>query len=304
MANSIGLVSEFLTQIADTKYKRGSLTSILDTTNVKFADGLGSAKTVMVPMAKTSGLGNYDKTNGYKKGSYTLEWKPVVLEKDRGIQLSLDSADNIDSAGEALALMVSSFVEDQAVPEIDAYRFAQYATIAGTKANVALDDDTDAVGAIDNATTLFLDKSVPKSSCVLYVKPQFYKLLKQRVDKNRITTGRIVDREVEMFDDLPVIPVPSDRFNTAITLDEDDGFTPAGNPINFILIEKSAIVQVVKHNPAHLIDPATNQFADGWLYNYRIYHDAKENPGKKIGIYCCYDGSVSSAPTTEPGVTG
>lgn len=301
MANEIALVSEYLTRIADTKYKRGSLTAILDTGNVRYATGLGSAKTVLVPLAKTSGLANYDKENGYKKGKYKLEWKPISLNKDRGIQLTLDSADNIDTAGEALALMLSSFMEDETIPEIDAYRFAQYATQAGSKKNVKLDDDIDAKGAIDDALTFFSDKSVPKTNCILYVKPHFYTALKKAVDKNRITTGRIVDRDIEMFDKIPVIEVPSDRFNTSIVLDDGDGFTPAGNPINFLLIEKSAVLQCIKHNPAHLIDPASNQTADGWLYNYRIYHDALAKPGKAVGIYCCYDGTVSSAPTPEPG---
>lgn len=285
MANSIESVVTMLGEIADRVYGHDSISAVLDTQGVQIATEFGSAKTVKVPKMVTSGLGDYSATNGYSAGDATLSFVPYTLTKDRGKKFTLDAVENIDSAGVALSMLSSTFIRTQVVPELDAYRFAQYATHAGTKATTAL-DETSVIPAIDTARASLFEAGAPEDNLILFVSTSCYTALKNASDKLRWGTGTVINREVETFDGVPVVKVPSARFQSAVTLGTD-GFTNPSSAlaINFILMDKDAVLQIVKHNPANLITPDANQSADGWLYKYRVYHDALVKDGKSKGIY-------------------
>lgn len=285
MANSIASITKMLTQISEQIYGHDSLSAILDTQGVQIATEFGNAKTVKVPHMETSGLGDYSPTNGYGAGDATLTFVPYTLTKDRGKKFTLDAVDNIDSAGVALAMLESTFVRTKVVPELDAYRFAQYATGAGAKASASL-DATSVIPAIDTARASLFEAGVPEQNLFLFISSTCYTALKNASDKLRWGTGTAINREVETFDGVPVVKVPASRFMTAVTLGTDGYTNPASAlALNFILMDKNAVLQIVKHNPSNLITPDANQSADGWLYKYRVYHDALIKDGKAVGIY-------------------
>lgn len=66
---------------------------------------------------------------------------------------------------------------------------------------------------------------------------------------------------------------------------ERGGFTAAGQNINYMVIDKSAVVQVVKKENTKLFDPAVNQQSDAWIYDFLIYHAAYALDNKVAGIY-------------------
>lgn len=299
MANSIDSITQYLTGIIEDTYRKSSLTQFLDTQGV-IKDAFSNAKIVNVPKLELAGLADYSRTAGYTTGDATLSFVPYELTKDRGRKFNIDSVDNMDAAGIAVAQLAGTFERDYVVPELDAYRFAQYAsgadtsmikTLSVTKANI--------LDAIDTAQASLSDAEVPEENRILFITPACYALLKQAIDGSRLHTGTLVNRNVTYFDDLPVIQVPSGRFYDAITLKStggyearqaDDTTTPkvaAAVGLNFIVMDRNAPLQIVKHNPARLFSPAENQDADAWAYTYRMFHDATIKSNKKKGVYVC-----------------
>lgn len=58
-----------------------------------------------------------------------------------------------------------------------------------------------------------------------------------------------------------------------------------GKDVNFMIVEPSAAFAVAKHTKLRAFDPDTNQDADAWKFQYRIYHDAFVYENKASGIY-------------------
>ncbi len=103
-----------------------------------------------------------------------------------------------------------------------------------------------------------------------------------------------VDRRVMKFDGMDVVMVPQTRFYKGITIDagaavDAGGYSKgSGKDINFMIIHPSAVVQVVKHDALKVFPPEENQTTDGWLVQYRIYHDAFVLANKLNGVYAHY----------------
>jgi hypothetical protein len=98
------------------------------------------------------------------------------------------------------------------------------------------------------------------------------------------------DRRLTSLDNVTIMPIPQTRFSTAVTLDagataDAGGFTASGEDVNFMLVHPSAVLQTKKHDNLKIFDPDTNQDADGWKIQYRLYHDAFVYENKVDGIY-------------------
>lgn len=298
MANSIAAITQYLTGIIEQTYRKASLTQFLDTQGV-IKDAFSNAKIVNIPKIELEGLADYSRTAGYTSGDATLSFVPYELKKDRGRKFNIDSVDNMDAAGLAVAQLASTFERDYVVPELDAYRFSQYAAGADSSMVKALAlTKSNILSTLDDAQAALSDAEVPEENRILFLTPAVYALLKQAIDGSRIHTGTLVNRNVTMIDDLPVIQVPSGRFYDAITLKEggyearkaDTSVTPnvaAAVGLNFILMDRNAPLQIVKHNPARLFSPSENQDADAWSYTYRMFHDATIKSNKAKGVYVC-----------------
>ena len=85
---------------------------------------------------------------------------------------------------------------------------------------------------------------------------------------------------------MPIAKVPQTRFYTAVTL--GDGYAKAedAKDINFMIVDRASVIQLIKHGKIRVFDPDTNQSADAYKVDYRIYHDAWVLENKKNGIYC------------------
>lgn len=288
MANSIAAITQYLTGIIEQTYRKSSLTQFLDTQGV-VKDAFANAKIVNIPKIELEGLADYNRASGYTSGDATLSFVPYELKKDRGRKFNIDSVDNIDAAGLAVAQLASTFERDYVVPELDAYRFSQYAAGADTSMVKAVSlTKSNILTTLDDAQAALSDAEVPEENRILFLTPAAYSLLKQAIDGSRIHTGTLVNRNVTMIDDLPVIQVPSGRFYDVITLKEGgyEAGTGAVN-LNFILMDRNAPLQIVKHNPARLFSPNENQDADAWSYTYRMFHDATIKTNKAKGVYVC-----------------
>lgn len=291
MANSIALVTKFV-PILDAVYKKASVTSRLDTANSR-VEFIG-ANTIKLFKIALDGLGTYSRNNGFVNGDITAAWETLTLEQDRGRSFMLDVMDNDETLGMTLGAMLSEFVRVYVAPEIDAYRFAKYAgttgILAATPANIS--SSSDVISFIDQADADMANAEVPADGRILFVSEDVYKRLKGQITRYIRNDEGNINREIEMFDNMEVVRVPADRFNTAITLkdgstsgQEAGGYTVGGYPINFMIVHPSAVAQVVKHVAPRLFSPQENQKADAWKYDYRVYHDCFVLDNKVKGIY-------------------
>jgi len=293
MGNSIALAESYL-PILDEVYKRGSLTSILDSANnrVKFLHGN------KVELFKTSmqGLGDYSRNSGYVSGDVTCTWEPLTLACDRGRSFLVDEMDDEETINMAFGTLVPEFVRTKVTPEIDAYRFAKFSSaVTPIKADITV-GTTDCVALVDTAIQTMGDAEVPVEGRIMFVSEKFYNGIKAKITRV-LANENGYNREIEMLNGMPIIRVPQNRFNTAIELLDGTSQGEAGGgytnvptsgssyAINFMIVHPSAVIQVAKHVLPRIFDPQTTQTANAWKFDYRIYHDAFVEANKTAGIY-------------------
>ena len=285
MPNTLALAKKY-TELLDEVYKQASKTSDLDGDQSEIRDG-ANAEEFVIPKITLQGLANYSKSSGYVSGDITLEWETVKANFDRGRKFNIDAVDNQDTAINLIGKLAAAFEREKVVPEVDAFRFATYAGLAGTTpGGAALSTGADVVAALRVAATAMDEAEVTEERRLLYITST----LKALVDDLDTTKSRAV---LARF--AKVILVPQARFYTAITqYDGTTGGQEAGSyiknaatgvDINFMVIDPKAVLQIQKHKINKLFTPEVNQNADAWLLDYRLVclSDAYDNKVK--GIY-------------------
>lgn len=292
MPNSIALAQKYL-PLLDEIYKAESKSAILDSTNVEFLN----ANTIKVFKTSMDGLGNYNRNTGFVAGDVTGTWETMTLERDRGRTFMIDRMDNEETIDMAFGTLVGEFLRTRVVPEIDAYTFAKLAGWSGvdaaTAANITV-GTTDVPALVDEATRSMGENEVPKPGRLLFISESAYAGLRAKITRTVMNDVRGINREVETYDEMPVIRVPQSRFYTAITLYDGvtNGQTAGGYvgtsgayKINFMIVHPSAVVKATKHVLPRIFTPDQNQTADAWKFDYRIYHDVFAYDNKVKGIY-------------------
>jgi hypothetical protein len=287
--NNIALASRYL-PFLDEIYKAESKTSIFDTAEDRVR-WIG-AKTVMLFATDPVGLSAYSRNAGFVPGDVDGSWESYTISQDRGRSFLVDTMDNDETLGMAFGTLASEFERIRVVPELDAYRFAKYATsaAAANKITETLSTAAATITSIDDATAQLDDAEVPYEGRILFVNPTTYKMIKAGITRMVMNDDRNVNYNVEIYNDMRVITVPSGRFNTAITINapttsgDMGGYTATGSTINYMIAHPSAIMQTVKHVVPSVFSPEVNQEADAWKFDYRVYHDAFVKTNKTNGI--------------------
>ena len=291
ISNSIGLASQYL-PLLDEIYKVGSKTAILDTAQdlVRWDEATGSFY-----LFETNMVGNadYSRNGGFVRGDVTASWRQYTPQYDRGRQFVVDRMDNAESMGMAFGTLAGEYMRTKAVVEKDAIRFAQYAKQASNsmKTTENISSGAGAVAAIDLGVEKLDDAEVPYEGRILFVNPTMYKYLKAGITRYTMNGENGIDYNVEMYNDMRVITVPSGRFNTVCTLaqptahDDAGGYTAAGSTINFLIIHPSAIMQATHLAVPRIFSPEVFQEAQGWAFDFRDYHGVWVKHQKANGIY-------------------
>ena len=286
MANAIELFKKYI-DLLDEVYKVASVTSVLDGDNALVQMG-ANANEIIIPKISMDGLADYSRANGYVNGDVTLTNETVTFNYDRGRSFTVDAMDNEESAGLAFGRLASEFIRTKVAPEIDAFRFAQYAGTEGiTKATAAtFSTGTDVLEALIAAQNSLDEGEVNLEGRVLFITPTLYNLV-ANVDTTK--SKAVLDSFSQ------IVKVPQTRFYTAIDLldGKSDGETAghfikdagAGKDINFMVVEKSAALQYQKHTVNKIITPEANQTSDGWKFFYRAYGLTDVYENKVGGIY-------------------
>ena len=290
MANQIAKFKKYV-DLLDEVYQNASKTAVLES-DATLARAGANANEIIIPKLDMDGLGDYDRNSGYVQGDVTMTNETVQFNYDRGRKFSVDAMDNEETAGLAFGKLAAEFIRTKVVPEQDAFRFAIYASLAGTKVTGTLSSGTDVLAALQTAIAAMDDAEVPAENRHLFITPALL-IAAQNVDttKSREILGAFAS----------ITKVSQARFYTAIDL--YDGKTsgetaggyvkhvstgerdPAGKDINFLIAEKSAVLQFTKHRVDKAIPPEDNPDADAWIFNFREYGLADAYENKTAGIY-------------------
>ena len=291
VSNSIGLATSYL-PILDEIYKAESKTAILDTAQDR---AYYNPQTHTFNLFEIDMVGNadYSRSNGFVRGDVTAQWHSYAPQFDRGRQFVCDRIDNAEAMGMVLPSLGSEYMRTKVVPETDCIRFAAYSKAASDSMKVAENISTGngAVAAIDLATEKLDDAEVPYEGRILFVSPTMYRYLKAGITRYTMNGENGIDYNVEMYDSMRVITVPSGRFNTVCTLaqpsdhNEAGGYTAAGSTINFLIIHPSAIMQANCFAEPRIFSPEVFQQAQAWAYDFRQYHGCWVKHQKTKGIY-------------------
>lgn len=286
MANSIAKAKKYV-PILDEVYKNASLTSVLDSDTSMAKEG-ANANEIVIPKISMDGLGDYSRNSGYVGGDVTFTWETVVFNYDRGRMFSVDNMDDEETVDLAFGKLSGEFIRTKVVPEVDAFRLATYAGTTGiskVSAGTTLSTGEATIAALRAGTTQMDEDEVDTEERILFITSTLKGLIE---DMDSTKSKEVLSRFAQ------VIPVPQSRFYTAIDLKDgsSDGETAGGyakatdgKDINFMIVQKSAVLQFPKHIAPKIVSPEQNQNADAWKFGYRNYQLADVYENKVAGIY-------------------
>ena len=293
MANSITLFKQTLSDTLDEVYKLASLTAVLDGSDDMVRQG-ANANEMIIPKMSVQGLANYDRASGYVSGDVTLTNETVQCNFDRGRMFTVDSMDDLETAGIAYGRLAGELIRTKVVPELDAFRFARYAStsgISGIATGGALTTGAGVISALRSAVAALDESEVPYEDRFLFITPTLDGLI---ADLDTTKSREVMDR----FQGK--VLVPQTRFYTAINQldgttsgEEAGGYAKAdtGKNINFVVIHRDAVIQFSKHIAPKIILPDVNQSTDGYKFGYRHVAIADVYENKVSGIYLHYAAS-------------
>ena len=247
---------------------------------------------VKIPYIEVDGYKDYDRANGYPAGSATFKYETHKFEMDRGISFNLDAQDvNETNFGATTANLIKEFNDSQSIPEKDAYRLAKIfslipsankSTTELTEANVLSKLKEDIAKA--NALGVDPSKLVIQLTWNVYYLLTMSDKIYRSLNTKEVSVNDNIKLNFKSLDDSLLVPTASERMRTEYTFwtgkaDKDgtegkSGFTAkeSAGQINYMVIPSNGPIAVTKCDSFKIIDPATNQNADAWKVNSRIYH--------------------------------
>ena len=284
MANSIQLAKVY-TNLLDEVYRQSALTAVLES-DASLARQGANANEIIIPKLSMDGLADYSRNSGYVNGDVTLNWETVQFNYERGRMFSVDNMDNEETQNIAFGRLAGEFIRTKVVPELDAFRFATYASVVGAgTATGALATGEAVIAALRKATSEMDEAEVPMEDRHLFITPTLLGLVE---DMDTTKSKEVLSRFAS------ITKVPQTRFYSAIELldgktvgEEKGGYKKAegGVELNFEIIHKPATLQFTKHAVPKVISPELNQDADAWKYGYRNYGLCDTYENKVAGIY-------------------
>jgi len=275
---AINYATQFEREIAQQFARELTSGDLAANNKFKFID----AQTIKVPTLELTGYKDHARDGSKNRGTVGNTYQSFTLAHDRDIEFYVDEMD-VDETNQVLsaANITATFNAEQAIPELDAYRYSKLYSDFVANGGVV---DTTALTAA-NILTQFdkmmedMDEaSVPQSGRMLKVTPTVYTMLKnaekiqRTIDVNGGAAG--INRNVRSLDEVTIMTVPSDRLKSAY--DFAEGFTPAvgAKQVNMILYHVSGILAPTKVADIYLWNKGeTPESAYGFLYQNRMYTD-------------------------------
>ena len=287
MINTLEYAQVFMQEL-DSQMVEGSTTGWMED-NAGQVRYNGGAE-VKIPKMEMNGLGDYDRDNGFVKGSVALSYETKAMTQDRGRAFQLDAMDVDETNFAAVAgNVMGEFQRTKVIPEVDAYRYstiAQLAEAAG-RTNTYTPESGTIIETLLNDITEIRDVVGDGVEIVIAMSAKVAGLLDLAKGVNNVVQSGVfqqgnISLKVKEIDNCPIVRVPSARFKTkyeyldGLTAGETDGGFSAGTDakdINWLIAVRHVPIAVSKTDVTRIFDPLTNQNANAWKIDYRKYHD-------------------------------
>lgn len=269
------------------------------------------AKTVLIPDIKLQGLGDYDRENGFVKGSIALSNTTYELSQDRGRTFSIDEVD-VDETGisNLAGQIMGEFIRTQTAPETDAYNLSKLAGVANAQSHVYTTTtypiDTKVYAAFDKMLTAINNAGVENEEIVCFVDYDTFRALRssseisRTIDVGSFTQGGI-NRNVKTIDGVSIIPVSEKNMKTAYVFNDGKdhtgesngvdesagGYKAAANAknIKMLMLPKAAAMLVKKHEKTRIFTPDVNQEGNAYKFDYRLFYDVFVKTSYKDAVH-------------------
>ncbi|MBC2052530.1 hypothetical protein HCJ34_01975 [Listeria welshimeri] len=271
----------------DQKLVFGTYTNELETSNLLWLD----AKTFKIQTITTTGLKPHTRNKGYNEGSASNENTAYTITFDRDVEFFVDVMD-VDETGQALtaANVTKEFNSRHSAPEIDAYRFSKLATEAKKNGYSTAETITEENVFRTLKAAIRKVKKYGTQNLVMYVSVDVMAALELSKDFTRTISNQNIgpsslETRVTGIDGVKLVEIEAeDRFYD--TFDFTDGYKPAASAkkLNYLLINKGSVIGGTKHASIYLHAPGSVGQGDGWLYQYRVYHDIFVKEQQKDGV--------------------
>jgi hypothetical protein len=251
------------------------------------------AQTIKIPTVILTGYKDHARNGTKNRGTVGNTFEAHTLTHDRDIEFFVDEMD-VDETNQVLsaANITSSFNQEQAIPELDVYRYsklyADFVAKGGAVNNESLSEGN-ILTVFDQMMEAMDEAAVPQSGRMLKVTPHVYTMLKNAEKLQRVINvaggPAGINRNVRSLDEVTIATVPSDRMKTLY--DFAEGFKPGlgAKQINMILYHPTAILAPVKVADVYLWNKGeTPDSAFGYLYQNRLYTDLFVIGAKKDAI--------------------
>lgn len=273
MANNIAAIKNY-TAVLDKVYQKASVSGCL-TSGGRMVRAGRNAKEIMIPKISVSGLGDYTRNVGYKTGSITFDYETKTFNYDRGIKLLADVMD-VEEAGvlDCFVAAGSELMRTQVAPEADAFTFAEIASHAGVDTESKSYADAEAADLLRDLRSVTNDMDeleVSEGGRVLFITPT----LKGMLDDFSMVNPNLSKHVLTRFSQI--VEVPQRRSYSKIDLlsGETDQFGYAkaadGKAINWMVVEKSAVIKFDKHVASRVFSPDELENLDSYMRKYRKY---------------------------------
>lgn len=292
MANNLGAyVTKFTTNL-DTIIEQETCTADLNMNQNLLGEMTGAGEIKIATIAM-DGLADHKRGNGFVRGSVSTDWETLKLEYDRDREFAIDSLDDEERDAVVSANVMGEFERTKVIPEVDAIRFAKIAKVAGNTVAKDLSGADEAFDALLLAEEAIQDFGGQIENSLLYCTAAYRNLLRKS-QRYELRQGENPNGKFQTFDDMKIVPVPKNRFYTAIDLldgvtagEEAGGYKKAADAkdINFIVIDPRAVAAIAKHRKLRYFAPDTNQADDAHLWQYRLFHDLLDYANKRGLIY-------------------
>lgn len=296
MANNIELSKNYI-PLLDELYRKEETSSVLnsDSNTIKMGANAGE---FLVAKYTIDGPADYSRNGGYQDGDVSVEWETHKANYDRGRKFSVDTMDNEESAEIAFGKVAGQYAKHKSAPEMDAFTYATLAGFDGVlKTKETLSTGDAVLAALMRDQSAMDEEEVDNTNRYLFITPTLLRSAKN-VEKYK-STG--------VLDDFTkIIEVPQKRFYTAIDLldgkstgetkggyrkhvaDSTKEGDVAGADINYMIVEKSAVIKHPKHTASDIIIPENNPDADAYIQKFRKYGIVDVYDNKVAGIRYSY----------------
>ena len=221
------------------RYMDYAKTAVLESDTILTKQG-AKKNEIIIPKITMNGLGVYH--NGYPQIGVSMTWQSIKFNYNSRWKFSINAMNNEATLRLTLGQLIDEVVRTNAIPEQDAFRFARYANLTGSKISGNLFTGAEVLETLQIAIIKMDNADIPSENRNLFITSDL--LIKiQNVD---ITKRRPI---LGVF--TSITEVPQNRFYTAIDLINDKttenekiGFKKAsdGKNINFLIIEKSSVI--------------------------------------------------------------